>query len=87
MGALAFRCSDEVKARVQVVAEDMTPGESAPLVSGADIRTFLFADMRGYTRFTAEHGDDAAARLAARFAAIAREAIAASGGEGVTKLG
>jgi predicted ATPase/class 3 adenylate cyclase len=43
--------------------------------------TFLFADMRGYTRFTAEHGDEAAARLAARFAAIAREAIAASGGE------
>jgi class 3 adenylate cyclase len=34
-------------------------GEPAPLVSGADIRTFLFADMRGYTRYTQEHGDDA----------------------------
>src|SRR5207248_155961 len=43
--------------------------------------TFLFADVRGYTRFTAEHGDEAAARLAARFAAIAREVMAASGGE------
>jgi len=45
------------------------------------VLTFLFADVRGYTRFTAEHGDEAAARLAARFAAIAREVMAASGGE------
>jgi class 3 adenylate cyclase len=43
--------------------------------------TFLFADMRGYIRFTAEHGDEAAARLATRFADIAREVIAARGGE------
>ena len=35
-------------------------GEPAPQVSGADIRTFLFGDMRGYTRFTQEQGDDAA---------------------------
>ena len=35
-----------------------------PPVSGADIRTFLFADMRGYTRYTQEHGDDAASALA-----------------------
>jgi predicted nucleic acid-binding protein len=27
--------------------------------------TFLIADVRGYTRFTVEQGDDAAARLAA----------------------
>jgi len=40
------------------------------------VLTFLFADVRGYTRFTAEHGDEAAARLAARFAAIAREVMA-----------
>ena len=45
------------------------------------VMTFLFVDMRGYTRFTAEHGDEAAAQLATRFADIAREVIAARGGE------
>jgi class 3 adenylate cyclase len=42
------------------VAEDTRSGEASSPVSVADIRTFLFADMRGYTRFTQEHGDDAA---------------------------
>jgi class 3 adenylate cyclase len=32
----------------------------------AEIRTFLIADVRGYTVFTQEHGDEAAARLAPR---------------------
>ena len=36
------------------------------------IRTFLIADVRGYTVFTQEHGDEAAAKLTARFAEIAR---------------
>src|SRR5579872_1452541 len=45
------------------------------------VRTFLIADLRGYTLFTIEHGDEAAAGLAARFAAIARESVAARGGE------
>jgi class 3 adenylate cyclase len=34
------------------------------------IRTFLIADVRGYTLFTQEHGDEAAAKLAAKFADI-----------------
>jgi class 3 adenylate cyclase len=34
------------------------------------IQTFLIADIRGYTRYTAEHGDEAAATLASRFADI-----------------
>jgi hypothetical protein len=46
--------------------------EGAP-PAGGEIRTFLIADVRGYTRFTVEHGDEAAARLAAQFAAITRE--------------
>jgi class 3 adenylate cyclase/ABC-type transport system substrate-binding protein len=49
--------------------------------SGADIRTFLFADMRGYTRFTQEHGDDAASALAGRFADLAKETVAVFEGE------
>jgi len=60
-------------------SEESIRGEVSRPVAG--VLTFLFADVRGYTRFTAEHGDEAAARLAARFAAIAREAIAGSGGE------
>ncbi len=46
----------------------------------AGIKTFLIADVRGYTRFTHERGDEAAARLATRFAELAREAIEAVGG-------
>ncbi|HLJ80577.1 MAG TPA: adenylate/guanylate cyclase domain-containing protein, partial [Ktedonobacterales bacterium] len=44
------------------------------------IQIFLIADVRGYTRFTLEHGDEAAARLATRFAALTRTAIEARGG-------
>jgi class 3 adenylate cyclase len=39
------------------------------------IQTFLIADVRGYTLFTQERGDEAAAKLAARFARVAREAV------------
>ncbi|MEX2458167.1 MAG: adenylate/guanylate cyclase domain-containing protein [Actinomycetota bacterium] len=46
----------------------------------AEIRTFLIADVRGYTLFTQERGDEAAAKLAGKFARIAREEIAELGG-------
>lgn len=49
--------------------------------AGAALRAFMIADIRGYTRFTREHGDAAAARLAARFADLARDAVEARGGE------
>jgi class 3 adenylate cyclase/WD40 repeat protein/energy-coupling factor transporter ATP-binding protein EcfA2 len=48
---------------------------------GAGIRTFLIADIRGYTRFTAEHGDEAASRLAGLFAQVCAEGVEAWGGE------
>ena len=47
----------------------------------AAVRTFLIADIRGYTRFTALNGDDAASRLAGRFAEIVAEGVEAWGGE------
>lgn len=47
----------------------------------ASIQTFLIADIRGYTRYTSERGDEAAARLAARFADLAGEGIEAGGGQ------
>lgn len=51
----------------------MTDGESG-------IRTFLIADVRGYSRFTDEFGDEAAAELAAKFADLASEGVEAHGG-------
>jgi WD40 repeat protein/class 3 adenylate cyclase len=44
------------------------------------LRTFLIADIRGYTSFTREHGDQAAARLAQAFADLARDAVEARSG-------
>ena len=55
-------------------------GERSP-PGGAHIRTFLIADVRGYTRFTQERGDEEAGRLAATFAEQAREVIEACGGD------
>ncbi len=39
------------------------------------ILTFLIADVRGYTLFTQTRGDEAAAKLAARFAEVVREGV------------
>ncbi|MGE5236971.1 MAG: response regulator [Acidobacteriota bacterium] len=44
------------------------------------IRTFLIADIRGFTRFTADHGDEAAARLATKFADIVARVVEARNG-------
>src|SRR5262245_33808793 len=62
-------------------------GGRAPLVSGADIRTFLFADMRGYTAYTQEFGDEAASALAGRFADVVRTAMPQFEGELLELLG
>src|SRR5579871_5881305 len=56
------------------------PGSHAQ-VTAAAVLTFLIADVRGYTRFTTERGDEAGARLAARFAEIADEVIRAHEGD------
>jgi serine/threonine-protein kinase len=39
------------------------------------VRTFLIADLRGYTRYTVEHGDEAAAAAATEFAEIVRRVV------------
>lgn len=48
---------------------------------GAEVRTFLISDVRGYTRFTREHGDEAASRLTARLAQVVRDVVPRYGGE------
>jgi basic membrane protein A len=49
--------------------------------ASSSVRSFLIADVRGYTRYTQERGDDAGARVAARFAELARQEIERHGGE------
>jgi YVTN family beta-propeller protein len=51
-----------------------------PSSEDAHIRAFLIADVRGYTLFTQERGDEAAGKLAAKFARIAREGVEGRGG-------
>jgi WD40 repeat protein/class 3 adenylate cyclase/energy-coupling factor transporter ATP-binding protein EcfA2 len=52
-----------------------------PTRAERSIRTFLIADIRGYTAFTRERGDEAAAILASRFAEVVREGVEAWDGE------
>src|ERR1043166_10012927 len=63
------------------------PGGGATMdtAAGPLERTFLIADVRGYTNFTRQRGDAEAARLAKRFAEVARDAVAARSGR-VTEL-
>ena len=46
----------------------------------AELRTFLIADIRGYTRFTQARGDEAAGLLAARFSEFVRRGVEARDG-------
>ena len=61
------------------MSED-TGTDSAPSPE-LSTRTFLFADIRGYTRFTREQGDEAASALTAQFAVAVRAAVADHGCE------
>jgi class 3 adenylate cyclase len=49
--------------------------------SGGAVRTFLIADVRGFTRYTQERGDEAASELAARFARIVGDEVPRFEGE------
>src|SRR5262249_51781303 len=62
------------------VAETDSTDTSSPDQAPTEILTFLIADGRGSTLFTQERGDEAAAKLAARFARIVREAVESRGG-------
>jgi class 3 adenylate cyclase len=59
---------------------EISAGRSGP-VTRSRLLTFLIADIRGYTRFTQERGDEAAARLVGTFARVVRETVAAYHGE------
>jgi class 3 adenylate cyclase/DNA-binding CsgD family transcriptional regulator/tetratricopeptide (TPR) repeat protein len=56
---------------------DLSLDEAAP---DGGVKAFLIADVRGYTRFTDEQGDEAAARLVRRFAELVHEGVGRHGG-------
>jgi YVTN family beta-propeller protein len=51
------------------------PGSHTDTSRDADVHAFLIADVRGYTAFTQERGDEDAARLAGRFAQVTRSVV------------
>jgi branched-chain amino acid transport system substrate-binding protein len=65
----------------------MDPKDAATSGPPADVRTFLIADVRGYTRFTQEHGDEQATQLAATFAQLAEQVVENAGGQVVELRG
>jgi YVTN family beta-propeller protein len=56
------------------------PGSQTDTSRDADIHAFLIADVRGWTAFTQERGDEEAARLAGRFAQVTRSVVEAHRG-------
>jgi YVTN family beta-propeller protein len=58
-------------------SEPQTPTDAG---RDADVHAFLIADVRGWTAFTQERGDEEAGRLAARFAEVTRSVIASHRG-------
>ena len=44
------------------------------------VLTFLIADVRGYSRYTEEYGDEAAAKLAGKFVVLVGDGVEAHGG-------
>jgi class 3 adenylate cyclase len=53
---------------------------TVPATTDRNLRAFLFADIRGYSTFNRERGDEAAALLAKTFADLARDAVEARSG-------
>ena len=56
-------------------------GQPSARTRDAQLRTFLIADIRGYTAYTKERGDEAAGALAGRFAALTRSVVEANDGD------
>jgi class 3 adenylate cyclase/ABC-type oligopeptide transport system substrate-binding subunit/streptogramin lyase len=82
---------DDVIARGMAKNPDERPRSAAQLIADAaavvgggeieretgvaQLRTFMIADVRGYTRYTQQHGDEAAARLASTFAELVKTTV------------
>jgi ABC-type transport system substrate-binding protein/class 3 adenylate cyclase/tRNA A-37 threonylcarbamoyl transferase component Bud32 len=63
-------CSELVTAVRVAMRGEVPELPATPVAAAPAVRTFLFADVRGYTAYTREHGDEAGAALARQFASI-----------------
>ena len=78
---MATRMLAALKGGVQAPASrDTRVVAGTVAVTESGVHTFLIADIRGYTRFTHERGDDAATRLAMLCAAVTKEVVTAHDG-------
>lgn len=78
IGRLADFLGLDDRERASFFAAAPLPASAGPALNDKGLPTilvFLIADVRGYTRFTLEHGDEAAARLTTRFAMLVREVV------------
>jgi ABC-type transport system substrate-binding protein/class 3 adenylate cyclase/glutamine cyclotransferase len=80
--ALAKNPDDRFSTSGELIAEAVEAlAVKPPAISRASrrtipgVRTFLITDVRGYTSYTAEHGDEAAAALASSFAEIVQQVV------------
>lgn len=73
MGNMMPRKLREALERAGIASPGASVAALPPLP--ASILVFLIADVRGYSRFTQDEGDAAAARLAEKFAGIARATV------------
>ena len=75
---------DRYRSAGELIADARTAaGEGEGVIApsrAAQLHTFLIADVRGYTRYTQQRGDEAAAELASAFAELVGEAVAAHEG-------
>jgi class 3 adenylate cyclase/ABC-type transport system substrate-binding protein/streptogramin lyase len=81
--ALAKRPDDRYATCAELVddaAAALGGGDVVRREGKAQLRTFLIADVRGYTSYTQAHGDEAAAALAAAFAELVERTVKEHGG-------
>jgi class 3 adenylate cyclase len=64
-----------------IAETEVLPSPGGPSTAReTELRTFLIADIRGYTTYTRERGDEAGAALAARFAELVADVVTARDG-------
>ena len=75
-----FRTCGELVDGFRAAVGGETPAVVSAPAGSTQLRTFLIADVRGYTRYTQQYGDEAAAELASNFADLVRRVVTARDG-------
>jgi serine/threonine-protein kinase len=73
-------CGELVRDARRALEGQPVAAPPSPAKTGPAVLTFVFADIRGYTAYMREHGDEAGARMAQQFAAIVEPLAQAHGG-------